>query len=75
MKYPDKKCDYTGEMGANHTEPMPLEGKVCTAYLSDKAYDIMMMYNGMIRSGDESAVHPLTEFWSEVARNVRKREP
>lgn len=73
MKYPDTKCDYSGEMGANHTEPIIIGETTHKAYLSDEAWNKMMQLGSRLRCGDEGAEEELGEFWSKIQTSIMER--
>jgi len=70
MKYPDIKCDYSGVVGANHTEPITIDGEVHEAYFSDEAWNIMQQLSGRLRTNDQSAESEITAFWAKVHEKV-----
>lgn len=75
MKYPDKHCDYTGAMGANHTEPFCIDGEVHTIYLSDEAHEKMMAIGARIRNGDETASKDMEDFLGRISENTAIKKP
>lgn len=74
MKYPNNHCDFYGKMGADHTEPVEINERTHTAYLSHEAYNHMMALQGNARQGDTNAVDALDNFWGIVVERVKKRE-